>query len=172
MNKLIEARYSPYDFDKSVELDTETAELLLTAATMAPSSFNEQPWRFHYALRQNKEGFKKLYDVILDGNKPWANDVSMLILGVSETKFSKNGKTNKHAFYDLGQSVFAMLMQATELDLFAHQMGGFDAEAAKQAFKLTEGQEPVVMIAIGKRLGTEPKERNRKPLSEIAYDVK
>ena len=171
MNNLIEKRFSPYDFDASYELDENQIQELFEAARWAPSSYNEQPWKFHYATRQNKEGFKKLYEVILDSNKPWSGDVSILILGTANTVFKRNGKTNRHAFYDLGQSVQSMILQATEMGLHAHQMGGYSVEKARAAFDLPENVEPVVMIAIGKRIGTDVPDRSRKDVKEIFVEA-
>lgn len=171
MNELLTARYSPRDFDTTHEISPAEITTLLQAARLAPSSFNEQPWKFYYAERQNVSGHEKLYSTILEGNKPWSGEASLLVLGVANTQFSRNGKTNRHAFYDLGQSVANLIVQTTDIGLYAHQMGGFSVDKAKENLELSEGLEPVVMIAIGKRLGTETPERNRKDVQDISQQV-
>jgi len=172
MNNLIEKRFSPREYDKDFLISENDALELLRAAAAAPSSMNEQPWKFYYALKQNKEGFEKLYNLIVDGNKPWSGHASILILGVANTKFTRNGKLNRHAFYDLGQAVYSMALQAEEMGLNAHQMGGFNVEMARTELHLTEGLEPVVMISIGKFSGNSKPMRNRKALSEISEVLK
>lgn len=170
MNDLIVNRYSPKDFDPAHEMSEADIELLLGAARWAPSSYNEQPWKFYYA-KSNTSGHSKLYNAILDGNKPWSGDASLLILGVAVTTFSRNGKTNRHAAYDLGQSVSNLILQATELGLHAHQMGGFSVDQAKENLQLPANEEPMVMIALGKRIGSDRPNRSRKDIDEISVDL-
>jgi nitroreductase len=72
-----------------------------------------------------------------------------------------------------------LVLQAVADGLVAHQMGGFNAEAARILFTLPAEAKPIVVIAIGK-LGdreTIPDDlrdrelapRKRLPLSEIAF---
>ena len=173
MNKLLANRFSAKDYDPTHEITLSEIEMFLEAAKWSPSSYNEQPWRFYHATRQNTSGHAKLYSAISDGNKPWSGEASLLILAVANTQFSRNGKTNRHAFYDLGQSVASLIFQATDMGYNIHQMGGFDVEVAKRNLALAEGLEPVAMIAVGKRLGKDlPENRKRKSLDEIAVSVK
>lgn len=172
MNSLLEKRYSPRDFDASHEISAEEAISLIQAAQIAPSSYNEQPWKFFYALRQNTDGFARLYDTIMDGNKPWSGDVSMLVCGVAKKHFDRNGKPNRHASYDLGQAVMSMVVQASDLGLHAHQMGGFSTSKAGEALGLDENWDPFVMVAIGKTTDTAAPERKRRALDEISAELK
>ncbi|MFY0674335.1 MAG: nitroreductase family protein [Bacteroidia bacterium] len=171
MNDLLKTRFSPYEFDPSYELDENQIKELFEAARWAPSSYNEQPWQFFYATRQNNNGFKKLYDLILDGNKPWSGEVSMLVIGVANNTFTRNGKPNKHASYDLGQAVMSLTIQATEMGLNVHQMGGFDAQKAKDVFNLANNQDAIVAVAIGKSFVDGNSKRTRKSIEEIFIEA-
>ena len=64
-------RWSPYRFDsRSVEPD----KLLkcFEAARWAASSFNEQPWRWMIALRDDAEQFDRMLGCLLEANQIWA----------------------------------------------------------------------------------------------------
>ncbi|MEE3718527.1 hypothetical protein V2H45_17435 [Tumidithrix elongata RA019] len=71
-----------------------------------------------------------------------------------------------------------MLFQIA-LDLFVHQMAGFDAEKARSQFGIPSGYEPVAIIAIGylgdpQALPTalqaqELAPRTRKPLTKFVF---
>ncbi|MBI1184010.1 nitroreductase [bacterium] len=174
MNDLIAKRYSSNDFDPDFTLTEEQVQTLFEAARWAPSSRNEQPWKYFYATRQNTSGFEKVFSIVDDAsNRAWCGNASLLICGVTNTEFKRNGKPNRHAFYDLGQSVISLVLQAVEMGLYVHQMGGFSQDIAREVLQLSANQEPVVMIAIGQRLGTDtPQNRNRKPLDEVAVELK
>lgn len=180
MNELIEKRESPVAFStKSVE--EEKLETLFNAARWAASSFNEQPWRFIYARRENEDDFGKLFDCLTEGNKKWAENVPVLILSIAKTHFSRNDKPNRHAWHDVGQAVANMAIQATELELYMHQMAGFDQDKARKDLNIPDGYEPVAMIGVGYRTSAEElddeslkkrenKERTRKPLEEVVFE--
>ena len=43
--------------------------------------------------------------VLVEFNSAWANKAPVLILAFAHTQFEKDGRPNRHAFYDLGQAV-------------------------------------------------------------------
>jgi len=47
------------------------------------------------------------------------------MVSVAKLSFERTGKPNRHAFHDVGLAMGNMLVQATVLDLFVHQMAGF-----------------------------------------------
>ncbi len=172
------SRFSPLAFsDRPVEPQKITA--LFEAARWAPSSFNEQPWRFIYALQENRPQFDSLLDCLVEGNRIWARNAPMLVLSVARMTFSSNDKSNKYAFHDVGLATGNLLNQATFMGLVAHPMGGFSVSKAKENLLIPEGFEPVAMIAIGYHgnvydlpqvlRSRELSPRTRKPLQEISY---
>ncbi len=92
---------------------------------------------------------------------------------------TRNGQPNPRALYDVGLAVGSLLVQATALGLFTHQIGGFEREQAREALGIPDGYEPVVVIALG-YLGTpdtlpedlrerERAPRSRKPLEAFVF---
>src|SRR5690348_10915326 len=70
INPLILNRWSSRSMTGE-ELDEDTIMSLFEAARWAPSSYNNQPWRFIYAKR-NTEHWNKLFNLLADLNKVWA----------------------------------------------------------------------------------------------------
>ena len=148
LHPLIQARWSPRAFSET-SLDTATLGSLLEAARWAPSSFNEQPWRFVVGSRaHNPQTLEMLQSFLVDGNS-WAKKAAVLILGCSKKSFSLNGHPNHHYAHDLGLALGNMSLQATALGLQAHMMAGFKKDEATQALSLPPDYEAITMIAIG-----------------------
>jgi nitroreductase len=140
-------RWSPRAFSKE-QISKEDLGKLLEAARWAASSMNEQPWRLIYAY-QGEEAFDKILVTLMEGNRLWAKDASMLMLTIVKKDFSMNGRPNKAAHHDLGLAIGNLSIQATEIGIGLHQMGGFDPRKAEELFDLPEGYEAVTAIAMG-----------------------
>ena len=122
---------------------------MFEAAGYAPSSNNEQPWMFVYTTREDKKVFDDYLGFLVDSNRVWAKNAYALIISMANTKYSLNGKPNRHAFHDTGMAVANLLLQALALDVYVHQMGGFSVEKVKEYFKLDNDTEPVAVMAVG-----------------------
>ena len=148
IHELIARRWSPRAFDeRPIELDL--LRTLFEAARWAPSSNNEQPWRFVVARKENEADWNRLFDCLTEGNRRWAFRAPVLALSVARMRFEDDGEPNRHAFHDTGLAAENLVLQATAGGLAAHQMAGFDVEKARVALKIPSGFEPVAMIAIG-----------------------
>jgi nitroreductase len=153
---------------------------LFEAARSAPSSYNEQPWRFVVATREDTEGFARLLETLVEKNRAWAQHAPALMLSIAKLDFTHNGQRNRHALYDVGQAAAYLTLQATALDLFVHQMAGFDAEKARKLLKVPEGYEPAAMMALGYLRDSESMQdatrqhdrprRARKPLDSLVFE--
>ncbi|MGE4290509.1 MAG: nitroreductase family protein [Salinivirgaceae bacterium] len=148
IHPLLEKRYSPRAFSER-PVSREQLHQLFEAARWSPSARNEQPWRFVFAVKENKEAYLQMLHVLNDWNQKWAQSAPVLIAAVAKKNYNYKETTNEHAWYDLGQSVAHLTFQATALGLYVHQMGGFSKEKASQWLGIPEGYEPVTMIAVG-----------------------
>lgn len=145
---VLKRRWSPYAFaDRSVEPDKLMA--LLEAARWSASAFNEQPWRFILATKDQPEAYAKALECLVEANQGWAQQAPVLILTVSRTTFTKNDKPNRVHQHDLGLAVQNLITQATSMDLFAHQMAGVNLVKVRDGYNLPDGFEPQTAIAIG-----------------------
>jgi nitroreductase len=172
---LILERWSPRAFADR-EVSSGDLRIIFEAGRWAPSSYNEQPWRFLLGPR-NSETYKKILDALVPFNQEWAGDAPVLILGVARTRFSHNDSPNNYAAHDLGAAMGYMALQATALGLAAHQMAGFDWVKARESFAIPETYGMGSVMALGyqgelsdlpeKFQAQEQSPRSRKPLSEI-----
>ena len=175
---LLERRYSPYAFSPR-PVEPEKLRQLFEAARSAPSSYNEQPWRFVVARREDAEGFGRLLDTLVERNRQWARNAPVLVLSVAKVDFTHSGQPNRHAWYDVGQAAAYLTLQATELGLYVHQMAGFDPVKARQLLNIPEGYEPAAMMAVGYQDDSGPlaesrqldgTRRPRKPLDTLLFE--
>ncbi|MEX2600519.1 MAG: nitroreductase family protein [Balneolaceae bacterium] len=178
VHSIIQKRWSPRSFSDR-EVKPELIRKLFDAARWAPSSFNEQPWRFIYARKEEPEQYDKLYRVMGKFNQDWAGDAPVLILAIAKETFSKNDKPNRVATYDLGAAMAYFTFEATRHDLYVHQMAGIDLDKAREIFALPDGYKAITMAAVG-YIGdpndlegnlreNEISKRTRKDIDEIAF---
>jgi nitroreductase len=147
IHPLIRKRWSARAFSDQV-IDDATMQQLFEAASWAPSSMNEQPWKYMYAHKSDPT-FQDFFECLLAGNKLWNDNASVLILSLAQKQFSNNANDNRHAWHDVGAANTLLLLQAADLNIFGHQLGGFDREKTIETFNLPENLEPVCFISLG-----------------------
>ena len=180
IHPLLLKRWSARSFSEKMIVQ-EDLNTLLEAASWAASSMNEQPWRYLYAFR-GEPAFDRFWNCLMDGNKPWAKNASVLMLSLANKHMVKNGADNRHYLYDTGAANTNLLLQAAEMDIYGHQMGGFHMDKALSEFALDDNWEPAVFIALGYLddpekleepfLTREISSRTRRPLNEFTEHVK
>jgi len=148
---------------------------LFEAARWAPSSYNEQPWRFIYAKRATKH-WETLFNLLVPLNQAWAKQASVLVLVISRKLFSHNGKPGRTHSYDTGAAWENLALEGFARGLAIHGMAGFDYDKARSTLQIPDVYEVEAMIAIGKRgsldslsaaMQKEEHPKERKPLKEL-----
>ncbi len=124
-------------------------ETLLEAARWAPSSYNEQPWRFLYALRDSPY-WKTFLGVLVEANQGWAHAAGALLLLCSKRTFTRGGKPNAVHAFDAGAAWQNLALQGADMGLVVHAMAGFDAERARTELRVPEDYSLCAMIAVGR----------------------
>ena len=178
IHELIRERWSPRVFGDQPVSESDLASLL-EAARWAPSSMNEQPWRFVVATRAEPEAHQAIFDTLTEGTRKWAGAAPVLMIATAHKTFARNGEPNRHARYDTGAAMAYLTLEATSRGLVVHQMGGFSAERARAHLGIPEDFEPMAVVAVGHptRVEALPPDlaerekagRARKPQSEIAF---
>lgn len=174
----IHGRWSARAFEER-EIGAEDLKRLFEAARWAPSSMNEQPWRFVVGLRGSKT-HEILAESLMGFNKLWASKAPVLVVGVGQKHFTMNGNANPYALYDLGAATMQLVLQAAELGLTSHQMGGFDRAVLREKLGIPEEYEFGAVVALGYQaepatlgdetmIAREVAPRSRKPLQEIVF---
>lgn len=144
----IETRRSAMAF-KPEPINVEKIKLLLDSASLAPSAYNEQPWRFYVARREKESGFNRILSALAEPNQVWAKNASVLIATAFEPKLNRNNADNFHALHDLDLATNCMLIQAQSMGLISHVMGGFNKETLRENLSIPDSQEIGAVIAIG-----------------------
>lgn len=171
-------RWSPRSFSDR-EVSPADLARVFEAARWAPSSNNEQPWRYIFGLR-NSAIHEKIASTLAGFNQAWAPQAPVLILGAAKAAFTHGGSQNAYALHDLGASTALLVLQAAALGLSAHQMAGFDHVAARQALEIPEDFALGSVIALGYQgepaalanehlLALEVAPRQRKPLKDLVF---
>jgi nitroreductase len=148
VHELIAKRWSPRAFEPK-PVPTEALRSVLEAARWAASSFNEQPWRFLVARREDSEEFERMLGCLMEGNQSWAKNAGVLILTVAKETFTRNDRPNRSAFHDVGLAAGNLSLQATDLGLRVHQMAGIEVDKIRKTYDVPEGFQPLTGIAIG-----------------------
>lgn len=178
IHELLAKRWSPYAFsDKRVSATDLRA--LFEAARWAPSSYNEQPWRYIVATADNPKEFERLLSCLVEGNQAWARFAPVLALGVFSHNLERLGKPNPAAEHDLGLAAGNLVFEATARGLYVHQMIGILPDKAREVYAIPQSFSAKTSIAIGypgkpDRLpeplrDRDAQRRTRKPVSAIVF---
>ena len=179
VHEFVANRWSPYAWaDRSVESSDLAA--LFEAARWAASSYNEQPWRWIIARRENSTAHAQLLSTLVEGNQVWAQNAPVLAIGLTSANFARNGKPNNAAHHDLGLAAGNLSFEATARGLAVHQMIGIEPDLVREAYDVPEEIEPLTGLAIGyageaaslpdglRERDLAP--RSRKPLTELVFE--
>lgn len=177
VNDLIIQRWS----SRALTSDGFTKEMLFSlfeAARWAPSSYNNQPWRFVYAMAHTQE-WKAFFDLLVSANQVWAKNAGALVIVVSKNTFDYNGNFSRTHSFDTGAAWQNLALQATSMNIVAHAMEGFDYQKIRDVALIPEDYTVEAMIAIGcmgdsSLLPQELQEKEvlsgRKPLSKFVFE--
>lgn len=127
---------------------------LFEAARWAPSSFNNQHWRFIYSTREDDE-WDTFVDLLNEGNQAWATDAAVLCVIVSKTTFDHNGEPAPVHSFDSGAAWENLALEGARRGLAVHGMAGFDYDRAHDELNVPEGFDVEAMFAVGERAPAE-----------------
>jgi nitroreductase len=151
---------------------------LFEAARWAPSTYNEQEWRFVYAMRDTP-AWDKLFGFLMEANQVWCKNAGVLILTCTRKTFVRNGKENPVCILDAGLALENLHLQATIMGLVAHSMAGFGRDMARRELAIPDVFDIQAMTAVGRPgdpsvLPEDVREREkpttRKPFDQIVRE--
>src|SRR6478609_251875 len=148
IEKLFVARWSPRAMTGEPLSEGEILTLF-EAARWAPSTYNEQEWRFLYARRDTPQ-WPLIFELLVEGNKAWCKSAALLTVIVAHKKFSQNGKPNPVHLFDVGAAFENIALQGTAMGLVVHGMMGFDFDKARTQLKVPDDYDVAAMFAAGR----------------------
>ena len=171
INQTIANRWSSRAFDAAKPVSKEQILSLCEAARWAPSCFGDEPWRFLvWDKNSNADAWQKAFGCLAPSNQTWVKNAPVLLLVCADTLFGHNQTPNRWAQYDTGAAGENLCLQAADLGLMAHQMGGFNVDAAREAFAIPAQFTLMAMVAVGYAGDANllPDELKARPLQRLA----
>jgi nitroreductase len=141
-------RWSPRAMSGEGLTDEELLRLF-EAARWAPSTYNEQEWRFLYARRDTPQ-WPLFFDLLYEPNQAWCKNAAVLVVVLARKTFTRNGKPNPVHLYDAGSSWQNLALQATAMGLVSHGMAGCDFDKARADLKVPDEFAVAAMFALGR----------------------
>jgi nitroreductase len=160
------------------KLKPQELNSLFEAARWAPSTFNEQEWRYMYAQNDSKY-WQTFFDLLVPANQAWCKNAGALLVVISKKTFTHNAKPNPVHTFDTGASFENLALQGSSLGLVVHGMAGFDRDKARKNLNVPDDFDVEAMVALGRpgdpdQLPPELKEREvpsgRKKINEFARE--
>lgn len=160
-SELIKKRYSVRGYT-SDPIEDEKLNAILEAARIAPTAANRQPFQIivlHTEGRQ--EELRRMYD------RDWfvAAPLILIVCGEQSKAWVRHDKAN-YGVVDAAIVMDHMILEATNQGLGTCWIGAFDARVSREILGLPEDVDPIVMTPLGYP-NAEPRETDRKPLSEL-----
>jgi nitroreductase len=181
IHEFLAERWSPYAFQERPVAEDDLRSLF-EAARWAASSYNEQPWSYIVATKENPDNFQQLLSCFIEANQVWAKNAPVLALGIVNLRFTRNNEDNRAAIHDLGLATGNLVVEATARGICVHQMIGILPDKAREIFNIPDGSEAWTGMAIGYQgnpmtLPDALKERDltprqRKPLEQFVFSGK
>lgn len=159
------------------ELTDDHIKTLIEAARWAPSSYNNQPWRFIVAKKGTSE-FDHMLSLLVPFNQLWAKNAAALIAIVSHNTFYFNGQPSRSHTFDTGAAWQNIALQATSMGLVTHGMEGLEYDKAHKELALPADVTLEMIFAVGKpapvdvlpeRMQKDEQKTDRKPITELMY---
>jgi len=160
------------------EVKEEMIKELVELATLAPSCFNKQPWRFVFVY--GKENLEKIFSTLSEANA-WAKKASMVIAVFSKPDLDCIVKGREYYLFDTGMATANIILRLTEMGLVAHPIAGFNEEKAKNVLNIPQEYRIITLIIVGrhnenyaevlseKDANSEKNRPPRKNFNEIAF---
>ncbi len=143
----IEKRRSFRALEK-IEVTDDLIKELVNASSLAPSCFNNQPWR--YVFVRSPKILDRMKATLKKGNE-WAYNGSCIAAVVSKKELDCIIGSTEYYLFDSGIGVGQMILKATEMGIVAHIIAGFDPRKVKKAISLPDDWNVVALIIFGKK---------------------
>lgn len=146
LNPLIQLRRAKRSFSQE-KVSRDALKTIISAAHLAPSCANKQPWRF--IVIESRDFLEKIHKALSGGNY-WMKNAPALIVVYSKKDLDCELSDGRDYFlFDLGQAVALLQIQATQMGLIAHPVAGFDPVLVKQVLSIPEEYTVITILAIG-----------------------
>lgn len=152
-----------------VNIGEDTVTKLAEAAQLAPSCFNNQPWR--YLFITDPALLKSLQPVYSNGNE-WAYNASGVVIVSARKEDDCVIRDREYYLFDTGIATGFLMLKATELGLVAHPIAGYSPRKLRALFDFHPDETIIAMVVLGAADTGHPAEDDaqrpvRKPIDEF-----
>lgn len=134
-----------------VEITEEIINDLGESARIAPSCFNNQPWKYIFVYDKDKLG--EMFTALSRGNE-WAKEASLIIAVFSKAELDCRIKEREYFLFDTGIATAFIILRATESGLVAHPIAGFNEKRVKEVLEIPEGMRVITLVIVGRHAGS------------------
>ncbi len=120
---------------------------LAESASLAPSCFNNQPWRFVFV--RDPDILKEMHGALSKNNK-WITDASLIIAVFSRKEDDCVIRDREYHLFDVGMATAFIVLRATELGLVAHPVAGFSPRKVRAILGIPEDMQVITLVNVGK----------------------
>lgn len=168
--EIAENRQSCRSYDPGREVEKEKLEAILSAARLAPSACNGQP--YHFTLCRG-EAAKQVEKACMGmGMNKFAADAPAVLV-ISEKPYCKSAalgakvKNNDYRSIDIGIAAAYITAEATTQGLGSCILGWLDSEKIQEICHLTGAVRLVITLGYAKE-GDKLREKKRRDMEELA----
>lgn len=153
--------------------------MLVEAMRLSPSCNNNQPWRV--VIAREPEALAAVKAALTKGNV-WGTRAPLIMAVCAKADDDCRLKDNRDYFLlGCGLALGEMVLQATELGIIAHPIGGYDPIAVRQALGIPAEYVVITLVICGyrgtdtsllseKQLQAEEERPARKPVGENFFE--
>lgn len=166
--QLAEDRHSVRTYT-STPLTASEINAVLEAGRLAPSACNRQPWKFYVVENE------PMRHAMLAKSKPTFADAPVLLVavGLHSQAWHRPADGKDHTDIDVAIAVEHIVLAAEAAGLDTCWICSFDTEAVRRALNLSDTEEPIALLPLGRKQGGEAApQKNRKDLAEIVEYVR
>jgi len=150
LQKIIEIRRA-YRSLEPVEITETLIHNLAATAQLAPSCFNNQPWRYIFVYEPSV--LQQMHSVLSQGNE-WAQKASMIIAVVGKRDFDCIIRDREYYQFDTGMATAFLILRATELGLVAHPIAGYSPKKTREVLGIPDDIQVITLVIVGKHSQT------------------
>lgn len=131
-----------------VEITEDLIQQMARACQLAPSCFNNQPWRLIFV--RSAEVLEQMKAALSQGNE-WAYAASLIIVVTSRKEDDCVIGDREYHYFDCGLAAAFIILRATELGLVAHPIAGYSPKKVRQIIGLSDDYRVHTLIIVGRK---------------------
>ena len=157
----IHSRFSVDKFNDQSTIPEVMYNTLFEAIRLSPSNWNHQNWKF-LLLKKESKSFTQIMDTLVFHNR-FVLETAPSIMAFVSKKVTPSERFNQ---YDIGIATGIFLLQAQNIGLSTHIIGGFEQSKVNEILSVPEDYEVMTLVGLGYSDSKMP-QRSRKSLEDI-----